>query len=150
MSPRGLRAGLKRLEKKIKLIEPADHVCRFRVEPALAKALRDDHLRADKLERDFNSSAEWFEAIRLRERNVERHNQSPARQTTGKPARTTTASILYASGGSLTNAEDAEEAQLTARVAAYHCRRSRPGAMRRTLAAKFYPKSLSLRNSVIA
>jgi hypothetical protein len=72
MSPRGLRARLMRLEEKIKKFEPPRGVCDFRVDPALAKALRDDHLRADKLERDFNSPAEWFEAMRLRERNVER------------------------------------------------------------------------------
>ena len=38
----------------------------------MAKALRDDHRRANELEQNYTSSAEWFEAKRLRERNIER------------------------------------------------------------------------------
>jgi hypothetical protein len=72
MSPRRLRARLKRLEKKIKMIEPAGGGCGFRVDPALAKALRDDHRRANELERNYTNSAEWQEGMRLRERNTER------------------------------------------------------------------------------
>jgi hypothetical protein len=65
-------ARLKRLEKKIKLIEPADPGCRFRVDPALAKASRDDHLRANKLEQNFTTVAEWRAVEKLRELNLER------------------------------------------------------------------------------
>jgi hypothetical protein len=124
MSPRGLRARLKRLEKKIKMIEPPRGVCDFTVDPALAKALRDDHLRANKLERDFNSPAEWFEAMRLRERNVERAQSITcpadygARQAYGDQVRR--GALAHKRWhGSLTDAEDVEEAQLTARLAAY-------------------------------
>jgi hypothetical protein len=72
MSPRGLRARLERLEKKIKLIGPVDDGYDFRIDPALAKALRDDHRRANELEQNYTSSAEWLEAKRLREGNIER------------------------------------------------------------------------------
>ena len=125
MSPRRLRARLKRLEKKIKMIEPAGGGCGFRVDPALAKALRDDHRRANKLERDFNSPAEWFEAMRLRDRNVERAQSiaCPAdygsEQAGRDENRLSTLTLKRWHGGSLTNALDVEEAQLTARVAAY-------------------------------
>jgi hypothetical protein len=126
MSPRGLRARLKRLEKKIKMIEPPRGVCDFKVDPALAKALRDDHLRANKLERDFNSPAEWFEAMRLRERNVERAQSIPCPADYGSEQAGRDENRLHAlsskrdsPGGSLTDAEDVEEAQLTARLAAY-------------------------------
>jgi hypothetical protein len=126
MSPRGLRARLKRLEKKIKMIEPASDDCGFRVDPALATALRDDHRRANELEANYTSSAEWFEAIRLRERNTERAKSitCPADYGGKQVGRDQNrlrdlSSKRNSPGGFLTNAEDVEEAQLTARLAAY-------------------------------
>jgi hypothetical protein len=125
MSPRGLRARLKRLEKKIKMIEPAGDGCGFRVDPALAKALRDDHRRANELEQNYTSSVEWLEAKRLRERNIERVRSITcpadygAIQARRDENRLSTLTLKRWHGGSLTNAQDVEEAQLTARVAAY-------------------------------
>jgi hypothetical protein len=125
MSPRGLRARLKRLEKKINMIEPAGDGCGFRVAPALAKALRDDHRRANELEQNYTSSAEWLEAKRLREGNIERAKSITcpadygAIQARRDENRLSTLTLKRWHGGSLTNAEDVEEAQLTARVAAY-------------------------------
>jgi hypothetical protein len=125
MSSRGLRARLKRLEKKIKMIEPPRDVCGFRVDPVLAKALRDDHRRANELEQNYTSSAEWLEATRLRERNIERAKSITcpadygAKQAGRDGYRLSDLSLKRWHGGSLTNADDVEEAQLTARVAAY-------------------------------
>jgi hypothetical protein len=126
MTSRGLRARLKRLEKKIKMIEPPRDVCGFRVDPALAKALRDDHRRANELAHNYTSSAEWLEGTRLRERNVERAKSITcpadygARQARRDENRLHDLSCKHNSPrGSLTNAEDFEEAQLTARLAAY-------------------------------
>jgi hypothetical protein len=126
MSPRRWRARLKRLEKKIKMIEPAGGDCDFRIDPALAKTLRDDHRRANELEHNYTSSAEWLEGMRLRELNTERARSITcpadygAKQVRRDDSRLCALSCKRNSpGGFLTNAEDFEEAQLTARIAAY-------------------------------
>ena len=113
MSPRGLRARLKRLEKKIKMIEPAGDGCDFRVDPALAKALRDDHLRANEFEQNYTNAAEWREARRLRERKVEKAKSitCPAgygpKQARRDGNRCGALALKRWHGGSLTDAEDA-------------------------------------------
>jgi uncharacterized protein YnzC (UPF0291/DUF896 family) len=141
MSIRQLRARLDRLSRSNKnaIERDQDSAREFKIDPALAKALRDDYERLCELlrKRDAPSqhggpltAAEKEEEPRLRAHIDSRaraikcpadYGPTEARKDNNRLDQLYTKRLSPPScgGGKLTDAEDTEEAQLRARVAAY-------------------------------
>ena len=124
MTTRQLRARLNRIERKRKLVAPA---AEFAVDPFLAKVLRDDERRLEEL--DPYPSPESEEASKLREGIfvLARIIGCPLGYTDNQACRDRDrldelGRKRRSSRGPLSGAEDAEEAQLRARLTAFDVR----------------------------
>ena len=141
MSTRSLRTRLDRLTRANSAIgQEKDHASDFTIDPALAKALRDDYEHLKVLLRKRwepskyggpPSATEMEEARLLRARIAERARAIGCPPGYGPQERRTDSDRLHkflckrlspplCGGGPFSDAEDAEEAQLTARLAAFH------------------------------
>jgi hypothetical protein len=136
MSTRQLRARLDRLTRfaRTAVGQDRDGVHNFTIDPALAKALRNDKQRLseviDSQHGGCVSAAEVEEESRLRASIADRLRAIGCPAGYGPRQRRNDSNRLHelrckrltprsCGGGTLTNAEDAEEAQLMARLAAY-------------------------------
>ena len=131
MSPRSFRRRLDRLERSINKVkeENKDRPFKFTVDPALATALRDDYQRWLKLcQQEFNglSAAEIEEKAMLDKRIADTAQSIRLPREYGAKEAALDTRWLYYFGrermtprARFTDAEYAEEAQLTARVLAF-------------------------------
>jgi hypothetical protein len=142
MSTRGFRARLDRLTRAANRAnkQEKDHAYDITIDPALAKAIRDDEARLTVLVQKPHvpskhgggplSAAEVEEQNMLRARMAERARAIGCPPGYGQKEYLTESNRLHklhckrmsppsCGGGTLSDAEDAEEAQLTARVAAF-------------------------------
>src|SRR5262245_30570386 len=140
MSARQLRARLRRLTLSARIAggQDRDGAHGFTIDPTLAKALRNDQQRLSELIRKRSPSqhggpvraAEVEEECRLRASIADRLRAIGCPAGYGERQRRNDSDRLHqlnckrlsprsCGGGTLTDAEDAEEAQLMARLAAY-------------------------------
>jgi hypothetical protein len=137
MSTRRFRARLDRLERMAKPVVGRDDL---RVDPVLARALRDEMARADELARNrcrYPKNVHAEETSKLKSRIFEMAKAISCPEGYGEMQARKDSHRLEAlnnkrrsARGVLSDAEDAEEAQLTALLAAYRQRPQEPGADR--------------------